>query len=310
MKGGVKLITLFQLSSFCCVVEEGSFSAAAERLFVSQPSVSQHISALESHFGASLFNRQKRKISLTPEGRLLYSSAREILDGIEDVGQRISNLKSIHTGDLKTGFSPYAAACIAPRVISRFTAKFSAVRISLVTGDMVDLEKKISDNDLEMAITERKLNHNMDPSMNSHTLGYEDLVFAASPNLPISSRPAGPEDLEIHPAITCTGNNPLGPYLDDFALQNQIRFNKRIQTDNPETAGRLAAEGLGFALLTRSFAEAAQKEGRLRILELVTPPPARLEILAIYHRTRGLTYPGWEMLKLLENVVSPPLKEG
>jgi DNA-binding transcriptional LysR family regulator len=310
MKGSEKMVTLFQLSSFCCVVEEGSFRAAAERLFVSQPSVSQHISALESHFGASLFNRQKRKISLTPEGRLLYSSAREILDGIEDVAQRIVNLKSIHTGDLKTGFSPYASSCIAPGVISSFSAQFPAVKISMITGDMTDLERRISDNNLEMAITERRLNHNLDPSMNCHTLGYEDLVFAASPNLYISSIPARPEDLELLPAITCTGNNPLGPYLDDFALQNQIRFNRRIQTDNPETAGLLAAEGLGISLLTRSFAEAGQKEGRLRIIELDTAPPARLEILAIYHKTRGLTYPGWEMLKLLENVVSPPLKKG
>nr|HPI99013.1 LysR family transcriptional regulator [Synergistales bacterium] len=72
------MITLFQLFSFCTVVEEGSFRSAAEKMYISQPSVSQHISNLEKYFNVSLFDRQKRKIRVTPEGRLLYDVAREI----------------------------------------------------------------------------------------------------------------------------------------------------------------------------------------------------------------------------------------
>ncbi|HDQ92791.1 MAG TPA: LysR family transcriptional regulator [Synergistetes bacterium] len=309
MKGRVNLVTLFQLSSFCCVVEEGSFRAAAERLFVSQPSVSQHISALESHFGANLFNRQKRKVSLTPEGRLLYSSAREILDGIEDVADRISRLRSIQTGNLRTGFSPYAMSRLAPKVISSFAGNFPAVKVSVFTGEITDLEKRIGENDLEIAITERGLSHNIATSMSCHTLGYEDLVFVASPDLCLPSTLAEPNDIELLPAITCTGNNPLGPYLDDFVLQNQIKFNGRIETDNPEIAARLVAQGLGISLVARSFAESEQKEGRLKIIQMNASPPAPLEIIAIYHKTRGLTYAGWEMLKLLEISVLKELAE-
>ncbi len=145
--------------------------------------------------------------------------------------------------------------------------------------------------------------------MSCHTLGYEDLVFVASPDLCLPSTLAEPNDIELLPAITCTGNNPLGPYLDDFALQNQIKFNGRIETDNPEIAARLVAQGLGISLVARSFAESEQKEGRLKIIQMNTSPPAPLEIIAIYHKTRGLTYAGWEMLKLLEISVLKELAE-
>ncbi|GAB6280362.1 MAG: LysR family transcriptional regulator [Thermovirga sp.] len=294
------MITLFQLHSFCCVVEEGSFRSAAERLFVSQPSVSQHVASLEAHFGVSLFNRQKRRVRLTPEGRLLYATSREILDRIKDLGNRITTLQSLESGTLVIGCSPYTGRNTLPPVLERFAACFPAVNISLVIGDMNALETKLKRNDLELLIFEKNLDGMTDPEIICHPTGYEELVFVASRNMSIPKEPISASALEEIPMITYSGDNALDTYLDDFAVRNQIRFTRHIDVDSVDIAGKLAARGLGAAFLTRSTVESSIFEADLRILEITADPPARLEILAMYHRTQGLTYAGWEMLKLLE----------
>ncbi|MDO9508937.1 MAG: LysR family transcriptional regulator [Thermovirgaceae bacterium] len=294
------MITLFQLHSFCCVVEEGSFRSAAERLFVSQPSVSQHIASLENHFGVSLFNRQKRRIRLTPEGRLLYSNAREILDRIEDVGDRITSLQSLETGTLSIGCSPYTGSNLVPLVLGKFASAFPAVKLSIITGDWGALEGKLKNNDLELLIHERKLNVNFDPAFICHPIGEEELVFAVSPEMHLPAGQLTPADLERFPFITYSTNNALNSYHDDFAIQHQIRFDSRLTVDNLEVAKNLVAEGLGIALLTRTSSEIGSFGKLIRIIELTASQNLRLQILAIYHQTQGLTYAGWEMLKLLE----------
>lgn len=300
MKGTGCMITLFQLHSFCCVVEEGSFRGAADRLFVSQPSVSQHIASLEAHFSVRLFNRQKRRVRLTPEGRLLYTTAREILDRIEGLEDRITNLQSLESGTLVIGCSPYTGGNILPQALGKFAASFPAVNISLISGDMKTLASKLKRNDIELLVLERNLTEMIDPEIIWHPIGHEELVFAASHEIPLPMKPLSIPELAKARLITYAASNALNAYLEDFAIRNQTRFTGRFDVDNMEIAGKLAAGGSGIAFLTRSAAESSIYSGDLSILEVTAEPPARLEILAMYHRTHGLTYPGWEMLKLLE----------
>ena len=295
------LITLFQLHSFCCVVDEGSFRSAAEKLFVSQPSVSQHIASLETHFSVTLFNRQKRKIRLTPEGRLLYSAAKEILDRLQDVESRISSLQSLEKGTLMIGCSDYAGTAIIPAVTGRFALSFPSINISVATGNWRDLEGRLIRNEIELVVHERKLDENMNPDILSHSIGTEDLVFVASHLLPIKSDPLSPGDVEALPLISYSRGNSLNTYLNDYAMRRQVHFRSRVEAGSMEMAGHLAACGVGVALVTRSFAADTRYFHSLRILDMTGEPPASIERLAMYHRTQGLTYAGWEMLKLLEN---------
>jgi len=233
------LITLFQLHSFCCVVEEGSFRAAAERLFVSQPSVSQHIACLEAHFNVSLFNRQKRRVRLTPEGRLLYATAKDILDKIEDLGGRITSLQSLESGTLFIGCSQYTGGNTVPPVLGRFAASFPAVNISLVTGDLKTLEAKLKRNDVELLISERNLTEIIDPEIICHPIGYEELVFAASRDISLPLEPFSASKLEEIMIISYSGSNALNAYLDDFANRNQTRFAGRLVVDSMDIAVNL-----------------------------------------------------------------------
>ncbi|HPJ47362.1 MAG TPA: LysR family transcriptional regulator [Synergistales bacterium] len=297
------MITLFQLNTFCCVVEEGSFRSAAERLFVSQPSVSQHIASLESHFGVRLFNRQKRRIRLTPEGRLLYTTAKEILGSLEDVKDRITNLQAMETGTLKLGCSPFASASLLPGVLRAFDGSFPSIRISLISGDWDFLLDLLKDNKAELVISERRLNVTIDPEITFHSIGEEKLCFVASPRVVGEKDEISPEEASSIPFITFSPDNNLCSYLDDLAIQNQIPFRSGLVVNRLLSAGNLAAEGLGAAFLPESFALSFSRKRHLKVFRIAGSRQATFEILAMYHRTHGLTYAGWELLKIFENRV-------
>lgn len=300
-------MTLFQLSSFCTVAESGSFRAAAEKMYISQPSVSQHIASLENHFGVRLFNRQKRRIRLTPEGRLLYTVAREILDRLEDVTGRIEGLRSLESGTLNLGCTPAMEAGPVPGILAEYAEAFPGVNLSLKTRDMAVLIDGLRSSDIELVLSERNLASPLDADIASQVIGRDPLVFITGRGQWPSEGegPVEPKDLEGLPLISWSENVPFKAYLEDFSLRHQLRFSIRARSDTPRALVELVAGGLGIGLVNESAATADIEAGRVRVIPLNPSRSVSVDILALFHQTQGLTYAGWEMLKLLENRLGP-----
>src|ERR1700750_2293504 len=108
---------IHQLRYFVAVAEEGSFSHAAEREHVSQPSLSQQILKLEAELNQQLFDRLPRSVVLTEAGRCLLEYARKILTGIADARHCVAALEDEVAGRLAIGASPSIALYILPRLI-------------------------------------------------------------------------------------------------------------------------------------------------------------------------------------------------
>ena len=88
------------LQAFLAVAETGSFSRAAERIFLTQPAISKRIAALETSLGTRLFDRIGRTIQITPAGQALLARSRAILRELDDVKRSITNLAGAITGEL------------------------------------------------------------------------------------------------------------------------------------------------------------------------------------------------------------------
>lgn len=97
-RGG--FVNLERLRVFRTIVEEGSFRRAAERLFLSQPSVSQNIAALEREYDVRLFERKGRTIALTLEGRALHVLASDLLRKADDIPLRFREMQMLKYGKL------------------------------------------------------------------------------------------------------------------------------------------------------------------------------------------------------------------
>lgn len=119
------------LQVFLAVAETGSFSRAAERVFLTQPAVSKRVAALEAQFGARLFDRMGRRIQLTPAGQTLLTQARVILNDIEDAKRRIANLSGEISGRLTLGTSHHIGLHRLPAALKRFHKDYPGVQLDL-----------------------------------------------------------------------------------------------------------------------------------------------------------------------------------
>lgn len=123
---------LKQLRAFCFAAQSSSISKAAERLFLSQPSVSLQIQALERELGITLFERRGPRIQLTPDGQTLYDLALPLVEGIDSLPERFSSRnESINSGRLDIAAGESSTFYILPNLLKEFMAQYPGVRVKL-----------------------------------------------------------------------------------------------------------------------------------------------------------------------------------
>ncbi len=128
---------LKQLRAFCYAAQSGSVSKAAERLFLSQPSVSLQIQALERELGASLFERRGPNIKLTPEGATLYELALPLVQGMDGLAESFAAQRGrLESGELNIAAGESTILYILPEPMQRFADAYPGIRLKLhnVTG--------------------------------------------------------------------------------------------------------------------------------------------------------------------------------
>ncbi|HEY8848036.1 MAG TPA: LysR family transcriptional regulator, partial [Thermoanaerobaculia bacterium] len=121
-----------QLRYFCAIVETGSFSRAAQRTNVSQPSLSQQILKLEDELGTRLFDRLGRSVRLTEMGQVLLPRARAVLHELEAARSDVVERKASVSGSICIGVIPTIAPYFLPPILASFSRKRPQARISVV----------------------------------------------------------------------------------------------------------------------------------------------------------------------------------
>ena len=121
---------LQQLRGFCLAVQTGSISKAAERMFLSQPSVSLQIQALERELNVTLFERRGPRIQLTPEGQLLYELALPLVEGFETLAENFAMRRgSLESGELNVAAGESTILYLLPTIVRRFTERYPGIRV-------------------------------------------------------------------------------------------------------------------------------------------------------------------------------------
>lgn len=137
------------LDCFCAVAEAGNFSRAAEKMYLTQPSVSRYVAELENEWGMKLFERNGRTTRLTYEGRVLY----DLLQKTRDTWDKtLTNLRSAPkdlSGTLRVGlFSGWATRRFV--VLNRFMEKYPSVRLDVQKVDQVELNRQLLSGELDV----------------------------------------------------------------------------------------------------------------------------------------------------------------
>ncbi|HEY4026270.1 MAG TPA: LysR substrate-binding domain-containing protein [Candidatus Dormibacteraeota bacterium] len=144
---------MHQLRYFVTVVREGTFTKAAERLYITQPSLSEQIRKLETELGSPLFQRLGRKLALTDAGDALLPHAQKILFEVEQARARVQEVRGVRRGRLSIGVLPSAAARLLPQFLAEFQRRHPGVEVVLREANVSgDFEQMVHDGALDLAI--------------------------------------------------------------------------------------------------------------------------------------------------------------
>jgi LysR family hydrogen peroxide-inducible transcriptional activator len=168
---------IHQLRYFVAVAEEGSFSRAAAKVRVAQPSLSQQIRKLEAEVGQPLFDRLPRSVVLTEAGRCFIDYARQILTSIGDARRCVDELKDEVAGKLAVGAIPTIAPYVLPELIGKFQKHYPEVTLEIVEDVTDGITRRVEAGELDVALAS---SCQQSPTLRRESLGNEPL-FALVP---------------------------------------------------------------------------------------------------------------------------------
>ncbi|MGW2020316.1 LysR family transcriptional regulator [Streptomyces sp. NPDC001927] len=256
-----------QLTYFLAIVDHGGFTRAAAALYVSQPSLSQAIQALERDVGGRLFHRIGRRVVLTEAGTALVPRAREALHALELARASVGAVRELRGGRLE--IAAMASPTIQPlsAMVRRFTERFPAVSLSLrVALTSEDVVERVRGGGCELGLltTSSPL-----PSRDvvAHPVGHDRLVLVTPMDGPF---PAGQavrrEQLAGHRLIVGQRGTGIRAYVDDLQAHG-IDVRIAVETEHRMAFLPLVLGGVGLAVVTESWADLSERAGAL-VLDL------------------------------------------
>ncbi|MBE0670888.1 MAG: LysR family transcriptional regulator [Anaerolineales bacterium] len=243
---------IHQLTYFVAVAETGSFSRAAERCNITQPSLSQQIMKLEQELGEALFERLPRKVVLTDAGRILLPRAISILGDLQDIKHTLNQNVDAGHGLLHVGFIPTIAPFVLPRVIKRFSQEYPNAHLTVQEDITESLVRDLVDGKLDIGITSMPIHNKL---IRTQELLTEPLLVASSRKNDIITRASiRVKELDDFPFIALSEMHCLGEQIQSFCHLQGLELKVVCDTSQLTTVQNCVAFGLGVSLIPRAMA--------------------------------------------------------
>ncbi len=184
------------------VYEEGSFTRAAEKLFISQPSLSVAVKNIEKEIGAELFERRGGGVRLTEVGRAYIGAAEKILRAESQFRREVNDIQDLQSGQIVLGGSNYLSSYVLPKIINKFTTLHPRVTISLVEANSCNLIDLMDREQVDMIVD----NVEASEKYVRYPLLEEEILLCVPKDDPINR---GLEDRRIDPEQIYTGEIDL-----------------------------------------------------------------------------------------------------
>jgi LysR family hydrogen peroxide-inducible transcriptional activator len=277
---------IHQLTYFVAVAETGSFSRAAERCNIAQPSLSQQIQKLEQELGELLFDRLTRRVVLTDAGRSLLPRATSILADLQDIKHSMNQIADSSSGMLTVGFIPTIAPFVLPKVIKRFSREFPLARLSVHEDLTEALVRELVDGKLDVGITSTPIHNKL---IRTQELLTEPLLVASSKDHDIITRATILiKELDEFPFIALSEMHCLGEQVQSFCYQQHLELKIVCHTSQLTTVQNCVALGLGISLVPKALA-ISDISGQVIYRSLVDAAPQR-KIAATTHVERTQSF--------------------
>ena len=277
-------IQLMQVEGFLEVARRGSVSRAAEALFITQPTLTARLKALERDLGTPLFLRTPHGMRLTDAGRAWVPYAERALRALVDGRDALAQVMTASAGHLMIAAAPAVSTYVLPELLERFVAAHPRVEVSVRTGHSEDVVELVLRDEVQIGLG-RTIRH---PDLELRPFHTEDLVLVTAPDHPFTKRPSvAMAEVAGQKLIMFDRTSSYYEIAQGAFLSAGVSLRGLMELDSIEAAKKMVERGLGVALLPGSAVVREVAGGTLCVVKMRDTPPMQNTIVAFRRRDAG-----------------------
>ncbi len=258
-------VTLHQLQVFEVAARHGSYTRAAEELFLTQPTVSMQIKHLTKAVGMPLFEQVGKKLFLTQAGKELFVTCQEIFGRISQFEMSVADMKGLKQGYLKITVVT-TAKYVIPRLLGPFCQRYPGIEISLNVTNHSGVLERLSENKDDLYILSQVPD---EPVVKSYPFLANPLVVLAHHDHPLAQQKNIPiQALADLPFITRESGSGTRAYVQKLFDAHKIMPKFKMELSSNEAIKQAIAGGLGVSILSRHTIALEGASGQIAILDV------------------------------------------
>ena len=268
-------MTITQLYYVLAVAEHKNFTLAAEKCFVTQPTLSMQIQKLEEELEVQIFDRSKKPIQLTEIGERIVEQARNIVNESDRIKDIVDQQKGFFGGDFKIGIIPTVMPTLLPMFLNNFVKKYPKINLIIEELTTDEIIKRLKNGQLDAAIAATPLE---EESIKEIVLYYEPFVgYFPENHKNYNKSEIEIDDLDLENVLLLQDGHCFRDGILNLCKNANQNRNSHFQIESGsfETLVKLADEGLGFTLLPYLHTLDLNDKDKLKLKHFKEPKPAR-----------------------------------
>lgn len=259
-------MNISQLETLITISKTKSFRKAGELLNLTQPAVSAQIKSLEDEFKTVLVDRNQ-PVTLTDRGQVFLQHSERIVDIVEELKQKLSDMEQIPQGHIVLGTTTSIAIQILPRILSYFQDQFPLIKTSIQSMPSSQIYQNVENGLVDVGIgylIERN------PQIHASALYYDTFELVVSPLHPLAkARNPVLKDLQGVPLILLSPDTVGRRFVEDVFKQHNIEPNVVMELSSSEEVKRMVEINLGAAIISKQSISRELRLGTLRIVPII-----------------------------------------
>jgi DNA-binding transcriptional LysR family regulator len=267
-------MNLKQLEAFVSVADEGSFSKAAKGLFLTQPTISAHISCLEQELNVRLFVRNTKEVRLSEDGKILYGYAKQIVSVQKQIEMVFDRSRKEGSHCIRIAASSVPALYLLPQILAKFSDKYPREQFKLLETDSAKVVEQVVNYNVDIGFTGTVLE-----KKHCHYIPfYQDELIIITPNskrfrnlreeFDLQSELQTEEIMWIQDEPLILREEGSGTRKEAEKLMRSMgikleNLNVVASMENQETIKRSVSKGIGISIISRLAAEEELREGKI-----------------------------------------------
>ncbi|MDD5541792.1 MAG: LysR family transcriptional regulator [Acidobacteriia bacterium] len=287
-----------QLKLFVDLAHVKNFTRAGRNNFLTQPAVSRRIQQLEAELGARLFERSRRRVLLSENGRLFLPYARDVLARLEEARQQMQESEKKPVGRLRLAASPSIGLYMLPSYLRKFIRLYPKIELH-VEYDLPDnIYSKIAGGEIDLGVVAYPVGK---PEVVTLPFVTDTIVLICGPKHPFAKRPnVHLQDLHGQPFVLLPERVPTGKAIRQALRRMGVKLEVRMEYDNFELIKRTVELGATLSLVPRGVVDTEIRSNTLRCVK-VSDFHFNRPMAIIYRKRRILTTP----MRALIGVLNP-----